>query len=172
MTFSKSAHTGAHHCFEQEPGSLKVISFFKICTYTSSCVPPSTPTNRHSPRMKGETYMSHGRVNSSPRDPGVTGAAQEALSLDWSPQAHTPGYRLLPHVPKAAPSEATGPSACWPRASQSPSTLRAPAPPAAEEGTWATAPKGHRARVLFLKSLKGEFYILLNNGDLLALQLT
>lgn len=149
-----------------------MISFFKICTYTSSCVPPSTPTNRHSPRMKGETYMSHGRVNSSPRDPGVTGAAQEALSLDWSPTGTHTRVQTTAPCPRGSSLRSHWPQCLLAPGQPEPLNSQSSCTTSSGGGTWATAPKGHRARALFLKSLKGEFYILLNNGDLLALQLT
>lgn len=110
VTFSKAAHTGAHCCFEQEPGSSKVISIFKLCTYASSCVPPSAPTDRHSPSMKRETNVSRGQVDSSPRDPAVTGGSPGRLPPGLVLQAHTPGDTSSPSVPGPAPCRAMGPT--------------------------------------------------------------
>lgn len=97
--------TGAHCCFEQEPGSLKVISSLKNCTETSSWVPPSGPTNRHTQSEKGKTHMSREQVDSSPRDAEVTGGSPGGGPPSrW----HTRRGTLFPCVPGAAPCRARG----------------------------------------------------------------
>ena len=65
--------TQAPHCFEPEPGSFRLISFSKICTQIASCVPPSAPTDCHSPSTKGEMPGSRAGVGGLPESPGRGG---------------------------------------------------------------------------------------------------
>lgn len=110
--------TGAHCCFEQEPGSLKVISSLKNCTETSSWVPPSGPTNRHTQSEKGKTHMSHEQVDSSPRDAEVTGGSPGGPPSRWHTRRGT-----LSMCPWSSSLQSKGPDLRWPRRALAPPLL-------------------------------------------------
>lgn len=107
--------TQAPHCFEPEPGSFRLLSSSKICTQIASCVPPSAPTDCHSPSTKGEMPGSRAGVGGLPESPGRwggrEGGAPETLPLGPAPLGSRSGVHGPPPCPRpgclriATPSE-------------------------------------------------------------------